>query len=1730
MNKPWQTISIFISSTFRDMHSERDVLVKKVFPRIREKLLPYRIKLVDIDLRWGITAEQADNDKTIGFCLDSIEGCRPFFLGILGERYGWIPDKTPGEIAERFPNALSGSGNSITAMEIIHGVLAPPDQYPKKRPLMRLASAFRDKTGEASNALFFFRDPAFEADLPDAFKPVMTSESPEHKQKLDQLKNQIRKVTKKYPPVEDYPCRFGGLAVDWDLLAEGAPQEVVTFMETYLSNNRITPDAINQASEAVLEWLQQNATVVLEDLDEFAAKVESSLWTMLAEAIPELNAPPVKDLPPGELEDAAHLSVAEELTGIFLGRKELRESFSQDPGGSLLVYSGQTGSGKSALMARLAMDWHQQHSEGTPVLHFTGATALGSKPDQLYARLLRLVCNATHQPLPESPDPGFAANVLRSAIESIPDESEVLIAVDGTERMFGEGSFDLRWIPERIPAKTTILLTVGEDQPDAGSMMNQLRDLHATFFRIPVMRKEERTELIRKLPALWAKTMDDKQIRLLSDHPAANLPLYLTIALEELRKFGSYERLEKRIDRFPTQTGEEGLILLYDQMLQRLEREMGEELVSKPLSLLALSETGLTEQELNRLCSNLDPGEMASLWRSLRIHLSDNLGLLGFYHNTLRKAIFQRYLNTPDAIKRIHRQLVAFFREISDMERALPELLAHHRALEDWDDIRELLLHLPNLLLMRRKLPGELPAWWDMAQIPDPLEALSAILQQEVPEYAELLSPGDEIYLGFWTPSMGSKEVVLYNEEADATLQPRLDTIRQDALMEVVRMIEESRLRNRITIPLSVKLLAVLEKEYGPVHSRTLEALATSIPLYFSHIDPDDAQLFLTRCLMTVTTYLPENHPVAVRIRMHVQDFMRESREDTSLEQDFRELMDMLDNLQSCDKLREVEADQALVEGQRMQLRAFLLTRHSQMLRLRGDIRAAVEYCEKALNYSRKNLGPFHELSIQALNNLATILIENEGEQASGEQLMKETIQLADKRIGKHSYLGLVLVNNLATGLGNAGKYEEGLPWYQEAVARKKSVLGSQNESTLHSVYNLAWCYHKLGRLDEAISLCRVAVEGFEKLGDGYENDALRMRFHLVEFLNDAGEPQEAEELFGSIIDDFSRLPEEKQEWLTFYLMSGYLARILEKQGLEEDLWGMWEETLEKLLPHQDATTQLQQLYYRMDEWLKKKLEQQTQDEDQSGLLQTTTRLVRLHERLFGPQNETTLHWQVVQGDLLNKLERFEEAETLLRNAIEHLHKVKGEGDPETRVATSYLAQTLMGLGREEEAGQLMMGSIKAGAGRKTDDLTMMQRFLQDTEEKHGPDHPETLRVMDEVGQELWEKDRREDSLFYFQQAFERSERVLGPLDPKTLKRGYFLAVCYHSLEQLDKAEPLLRQVAQNTQKAKGPEDPETLKMQLKHADTLMALKEYAEAAAVMEQALPHLEKLHGTDSEEAIGILGRLARAADFSGDKEQAASWYKRFTEALYQITDEVKMQELSVRYSSQARAEMEERIQRAIDTIQEMKRQGKMSYMSDDPEQQREMALSMTEGDVDREHPEGAREIERWIGILEWLDPNQDALNIWNGFCDKLEQNLGPTDPVRFLPRLKYCEWLRRYEGYDYMGEPLSKIWKEGDINAFFVQQAARLLFWLLAHKAPLELAVSMGDEILDVFRKEVDIRNPALHMMMLDVARFLADKEQNEKAIQLYDELIQAVATNLNEDHPFMKQLQEERGRL
>ena len=121
-------VRIDLSSTFSDMQEERTALLK-TFDALRIKARRRNVDLTVLDLRWGVTDEEARSGKVVSVCLNEIEHSHPFFIGLLGSRYGYAPeagelDKNP-DLLERYPWLADdiAARRSITEMEMLYGVL-----------------------------------------------------------------------------------------------------------------------------------------------------------------------------------------------------------------------------------------------------------------------------------------------------------------------------------------------------------------------------------------------------------------------------------------------------------------------------------------------------------------------------------------------------------------------------------------------------------------------------------------------------------------------------------------------------------------------------------------------------------------------------------------------------------------------------------------------------------------------------------------------------------------------------------------------------------------------------------------------------------------------------------------------------------------------------------------------------------------------------------------------------------------------------------------------------------------------------------------------------------------------------------------------------------------------------------------------------------------------------------------------------------------------------------------------------------------------------------------------------------------------------------------------------------------------------------------------------------------------------------------------------------------------
>lgn len=352
-------IRVFISSTFRDMQEERDILVKKIFPQLRKLCEERAVTWTEVDLRWGITDEQKAEGKVLPLCLEEIHRCRPYFIGLLGERYGWIPEPNsiPAELLKSQPWLKFHLQQSVTELEILHGVFG--------------------ETQMRGHAYFYFRDPGYLDSVPTDKRQDFSAENAEAARKLTKLKQKIQGA------------------------CDGQVCE--------LRENYATPAQLG-------EWILEDFTKLIERLY------------------------PKDQMPdPLDQEAACHEAYARSRRLAFIGRDDLLRRMNEhaESPGKPLVLTGESGCGKSALLAEWVVHWHKNHPDNLIIQHYIGSTHDSADWKELVRRILGELKRSFTMPndVPTQILPNTFNNWMKKARSSRP----VVLILDALNQLADDG-------------------------------------------------------------------------------------------------------------------------------------------------------------------------------------------------------------------------------------------------------------------------------------------------------------------------------------------------------------------------------------------------------------------------------------------------------------------------------------------------------------------------------------------------------------------------------------------------------------------------------------------------------------------------------------------------------------------------------------------------------------------------------------------------------------------------------------------------------------------------------------------------------------------------------------------------------------------------------------------------------------------------------------------------------------------------------------------------------------------------------------------------------------------------------------------------------------------------------------------------------------------------------------------------------------------------------------------
>lgn len=760
-----RTFRVFVSSTFSDLKEERNALQSSVFPRLRDLCTQHGCRFQAIDLRWGVREEAGLDQQTMRICLDEVSRSqraspKPNFIVLLGDRYGWRP--LPAGIPAREFAHVQRTITDRRDRELLEAWYTRDDNA--------LLGRTEESAPEAvycleSRSGRFADCQVWETEVERPLRGILLrgiegldlTEEERRKYEASATEQEIAVGALKVPDANEHVFCFlrkiTGLPEDErakdfiDLDSTGRPDSDARAKLTCLKGEQLETRLPGNISHYSANWTGGGITTdhigtLPESLEECLSLLEGGfagappagaglcvdVWSRLARVILE----EIARLESTEMLDkeiAAHAAFAEDRARLFVGRNAMLDTIAAHLGGAdphPLAVWGESGSGKSALMAKAMASCGVRQASCAVVARFIGATPASSDGRSLLESVCRQVTRIYG---------GDEATIPSDYRELVKEFGERLkLATAGTPLVVWLDALDqlsdadharnLSWLPAELPEHVRLVVST---LPGECRIALERRLSPANLVKLEPMPKEEadellvawlteagrtlqprqRTEVLAKF-ALSAMTADDRAGDGKKQH---GMPLYLKLAFEEARRWKSSTPV---VDLAPDIPG------IIRQLFERLSSDAnhGTTMVSRSLGYLAAAKNGLSEDEMLDVLSldaevradfrarakHTPPEERLPVvvWSRLYFDLepyltersADGASLLSFYHRQLREVAEAEYLSGDDKPAR-HAHLASYFagqdlfepRKKTPNVRKLSELPYQQTYGQQWDAV-----------------------------------------------------------------------------------------------------------------------------------------------------------------------------------------------------------------------------------------------------------------------------------------------------------------------------------------------------------------------------------------------------------------------------------------------------------------------------------------------------------------------------------------------------------------------------------------------------------------------------------------------------------------------------------------------------------------------------------------------------------------------------------------------------------------------------------------------------------------------------------------------------------------------------------------------------------------------------------------------------------------------------------------------------------------------------------
>uniref|UniRef100_A0A1I8G4P0 NACHT domain-containing protein n=1 Tax=Macrostomum lignano TaxID=282301 RepID=A0A1I8G4P0_9PLAT len=614
-------VRVFVSSTFSDMHVERNVLMQQVYPKLKQFCRDrYGLAFQLVDMRWGIQEGSTTDQTAAEICYSELALCQrisvgPYFLGILSHRYGTrqLPFRVQQSDMSSIEKVMRAQGNHVAA-DLLRKfyrldenqlqpvfILQSAVSAEEEQQLLEAARSAADaavKAGELTEA----RALEFTASVTHLeFVHGIVNCRPDRRRDALLFRREISDLRERESDVTS--ARFA------DTNASGGLDEAVfkklqDLMKQQLP--RLLP------SENSIEYRVTWQSLVESDpsyKNRLASDCENHLRRLIERAVRDLS-----ELESNTLytEVLQHSHQCVNYVSQFQGREDTMgavRDYIVGPSRRPLVIHGCSGCGKTSVLARagnLARQWLPETERDSAVVLFR---FLGTSPATSSIRqTLRSLCQQIETVIGQSSSKTLQnLDSFRELIDTFYDlchsitlqNRRVLIFLDSVDQLdSSDGAYTMNWMRSELPENVKLVLST---LPDMFGILDTCRLLlendEACFVEVRALEPSLCSKIVRAMLESRGRCLTDPQWSVLRDaFQVCSLPIYMNLLFNQALSWRSYTTVEPE----SIEASVRGAIF---QLFRQLERQFGKLLVFHSLSYITASRSGLSEPELEDLLS-----------------------------------------------------------------------------------------------------------------------------------------------------------------------------------------------------------------------------------------------------------------------------------------------------------------------------------------------------------------------------------------------------------------------------------------------------------------------------------------------------------------------------------------------------------------------------------------------------------------------------------------------------------------------------------------------------------------------------------------------------------------------------------------------------------------------------------------------------------------------------------------------------------------------------------------------------------------------------------------------------------------------------------------------------------------------------------------------------------------------------------------------------------------------